>query len=264
LTVTVNIAANAPASVTNSVTIAGGGCLQINSAQNVTAIGSPPPFGNPIPYNGYIALVSGSTSGKVHSGIEILTALPIAVGDMMFMALFYNFTGNVATVVSMSDDGPAGSWAPMFPVINYIFSGTAFGFQVWYGRAGSAFAGSGTFHLSITFSDLAQNADVTQTFLCVSGISTLSQVVTGTAAAGGSQTGPPITTTQNSFVLSMIAAGENHFTIPAPFFIAVGLISYIAGFNPGTGWVAPAGTYAPTWTNLAGTSSAAIANASFL
>ena len=271
LTVTVNVAVGAPASVENSISISGGGCLQINSAQDVTAVAAPPPIENPTPFNAVNIPQGGIISGNTvigqlsPPGHSVVTNNAIQVGDMLFVFIAYNFTANSFEVSSMIDHGPLAVWSPLSAAIRYTGPhGEPMGFQIFYGAATAPFAGASVFTLDLTFPGSPQNADMgTMSFLAVRGISSLDQLEHGTIPPGLTQVAPSITTSGNRFVLSAIEALGDNFTIAAPFFVQVGFLGFVAAWNSGTSFVAPAGTYAASWNNSAGDSIAAAYMVSF-
>jgi uncharacterized repeat protein (TIGR01451 family) len=260
LIVTVNVALDAPASLNNVVSISGGGCSQVNQAQDATTIVIPPPPTNPISFNPARVSQSGTAIENIaHAD----TTLPLAIqlGDMLFLFVTYNFTANTSQIISMVDNGPLASWAPLTPLISYASSaGFPLGFQVFYGPATGPFAAGSLLTFTLTFSGPVQNFDLgTMSFLGVRGITALHRLAFGTVAPGGTQIAPSITTSSDSFVLSAIGAAADHFSIAPPYFVEVGFINYAAALSSGANFISPAGTYAASWINAAGVDSTAAA-----
>jgi hypothetical protein len=231
----------------------------------------PPPTFNPTPLFAYNIPHGGLIVGQTVTGVLALPPaggqyvqppVAIQVGDMMFILVFYNFTGTTGTVDSIADHGPLASWAPLTPMIPYTgpasTSFTSFGYQVFYGKATVPFPAatgvSSAFAIDMTWSagTNVHSVDIgTMTFLAVRGVSALDQLAYGTVAPAAIQIAPTITTSADAFVLSFIAAGTNGFSVPAPFYLQGGLLSFVAARSDG-GFIftSPSGAYAAPWNNL--------------
>ena len=253
LTVTVNVASNAPASVTNSVSISGGGCAQTNHAENVTAIVPAGIAPQPVNFNRMTPITTNS-NGFTY---PISPNVDIHIGDIMFYGLTFLDSPSPYNITSITDTA-GNTWIPLCPAEQYLNPPPhQVYFQMYYAVSASLVPAGSSFTLNVTLNSSFVGSDSAHTFHSWRWPTALDQTTTLLiSGAGTPKNGTPITTSVNTVFISFISCLQQAF--PTAPLSTASLGGANSAFGPGTGiitaawnnsglWTAPPGTYNAQW-----------------
>jgi len=276
LTVTVNVASNAPSMVNNNVSIAGGGCTQINNAQNATAIVASGGGGSIISVASPIigSPFTSSTVMLLEAGASF--PLPLAGPVVVLLPLFYSQITDPSTqpvpVVNSISDTTGATWTAIKSPVSFLPEHTT-GFGVCTYQLYSASFPAGipvNWQVTINLAGPSSIGFVPHTLLMVFTACTgVDASAFNLIAQPGAVTGAPITTSAPRVIVT-IASGPVSAPSGVPLYCQSGsdqglgaAIYSSTGFFPNSSTLEhvdlqPAGTYNPTWGGTATNGSIAL------
>lgn len=238
---------------------------------------SPPPPAhlNPEIINANLFAPFGSNSGNSRINVPVAVNA-IHVGDTLYLC----FAGTVAPAAPynpiVSVTSPmllAGTFNQLGPTFDMGLTNLGYRFyQVFYAKAENAVAGSSLLvNINMT-SDPQSNFDIGGSLLLVRNLDSLDQV-TSSISTFVTRNSAPLTFSSDRFLVTFIGSAQGVVTIPNPpyFKLTGGVGNNLAGIaayfylDPSLGdiFVAAAGTYQPTWTQVNGPFNVPVITAAF-
>ena len=233
---------------------------------------NPPPPPVPLPPNIYntIALGSGINSGNTFT-VNYVSGPAIKVGDKLFFRLNMQLVpnANLITGITVNYLGTdLGAFSEINVPILFSSGSTASALLMFYATAAIAVPAAATIQAVFTFAGAAANHSTEIHIDVIRNLTILDQSAIASFTAGTSFSAPAITTAEQEFVFSFIypLLDGLSVTIPLPFLKYTDNVTGCSAAYRDTmifQFIAPAGTFTPTYASNSGPQDAAILTASF-